>query len=1514
MLEDCHDLLQCEIKLSWALEQVSLIEQVALSQADQEHLTALICRHISLNPSKGISFLITKAPACLACFLVGMGTVGYNNGNYWTAVAETLDLVPDPNWERKLGESFLELLREHNLPTFDLPDGLRYVTPILIHGGIPNSCLSEYFLSVVSPLVRRDLLNPTDPKEIAQELLVLREADAKRVQAEEQYQSFLEQTSIEQQRERLKWLQYCVDAYDEILTLWQLEDKLESFRVPPDLSDLAELPDDYESFQQQSQNELNRLDEQINAIKNLRVDLEQTIACYTPSDQDIAAQAETIGAAGDEYAMICQQRELLARLQSEENDLLQQLNEQSTTIFSLPWNHAYGPLLVGLPFEHLEETIISLTAATTRQRDALSRLSLITHTTKRTFWWWISPACILFAFAVVLSGLVAQGAASWLWWPMAGLYYGLALLLGFMGWRHQRNHKNTEQHVQELKQMIASTTAEQQSARTRIDELLGSLPIEPEQLESPSSTLLQQLHRLAILYNQHETVLAEIASRQDALAQGAEKLSRLATTVGIASAQTSDDLIQILQSQLQTAKEREAAAADAWQRIQTEVDPELSRLIAAQCELQNKRAHIADLTAALGQNESIAEIVAKVRMHQELQETIRRKRSALSGQYGDLRKVERLIAATVRQGKEKVHLQAAIRHSMAQLAEVEAEAKKLQQELAYYPAAFSRVDEPIRRYLLHGGKPAEGFLIHSVQLYHQVSLGAAIPAPSDVGLPERVLDRFTQWWQGHVQAASEEQELVQEQSLMPFGRFRAPVVTLDLAATEVTVRCSLQQLSADIATQDVAFVIGGDVSNAQRQIFPLRIYRSTNDLVETEQLEVALLAPADQYEFTLLSGDRLLRRWVITGLNKERPFLAFDGRSGKLIGNMELPAAKVWLALPRDFSITPAHCVLEQAPLAGAWKGYTLRAVDLKDVSTVEFSRRGRSISVPVVSAEMTTELVAGQLVAHVTTEGIAVYTGSAPRIRIGMRSIAELPLWRLSISSSAVGGVDDRHYRLSELDQALQIESSQQVVEVLLEHETLLGSGSMGTFTVRVRKPPFEDWRETFCLIPHLALTFDRSIYLPYEPGKAPLVQAKLCLPPESQFTPISDAEFLDLGDHNFDVRVDGSEDTIRGVLSLPSPSRAGQPIPLAISIPKLRWRITGPEGDQYGGWHNQVEELWLGDWETVVEVFLLIAFPEPFEGDVRLSLDNSQTVAPWKGLLHGKAKYDLLALRDVLRNGPSLRTLCLTLPGSAQKTIPAPLFHVRTRWEVEEVECVQESQGHTIVLSVKWIEKGKTENKERKLRLWRLAASTTEPVVEQVIDDVTSTTIKVNARSLPPGPYILHFALEDPWSTTHPSRPALRAPNTQVIAISSAGDIRQGETFTIRTIYDDADHAHGLGGRTYRISILGKIINRQLPTSASAEEIVVTRDNEGWYVGKLEVEGDPAFIVETEDGNPVKFQYDANKDQLTAIEDKYGEGAMYCQRCKKLFWSQATNQSEELMEHPLVGPIEVFNIAWET
>ena len=94
----------------------------------------------------------------IARVIVGIGYRNYEKGNFWDGFWDAISLTPKFEGDRYAGKSkaeisaewgncFLDLLDEFNLPAFS-GHPQKYVVPILIHSGIPISCLPNYFLAI----------------------------------------------------------------------------------------------------------------------------------------------------------------------------------------------------------------------------------------------------------------------------------------------------------------------------------------------------------------------------------------------------------------------------------------------------------------------------------------------------------------------------------------------------------------------------------------------------------------------------------------------------------------------------------------------------------------------------------------------------------------------------------------------------------------------------------------------------------------------------------------------------------------------------------------------------------------------------------------------------------------------------------------------------------------------------------------------------------------------------------------------------------------------------------------------------------------------------------------------------------------------------------------------------------------------------------------------------------------------------------------------------------------------
>ncbi|GEM_PF-4533748 len=169
MLEDCYNLRDCKKLLCPLIQQISLIGEIPLTEEDVDKLGRLIRETIKTDKD-GKWKLERFYQTCLACFLVFKGHEEYKSGDFWSSVWESLNLPESTKWQGEWGEVFIEFLKENKLPSFDIGGGHRYVTPILVHGGIPNYCLNDFFQNLLVPIVLGQLeVDITNTDEIIKE-------------------------------------------------------------------------------------------------------------------------------------------------------------------------------------------------------------------------------------------------------------------------------------------------------------------------------------------------------------------------------------------------------------------------------------------------------------------------------------------------------------------------------------------------------------------------------------------------------------------------------------------------------------------------------------------------------------------------------------------------------------------------------------------------------------------------------------------------------------------------------------------------------------------------------------------------------------------------------------------------------------------------------------------------------------------------------------------------------------------------------------------------------------------------------------------------------------------------------------------------------------------------------------------------------------------------------------------------------------------------------------------------
>lgn len=129
-----------------------LLGELGYNDGDREAIGRLLAdtgffylRHQLFTIDEVLRRVHHQWPLTFALYLVLEGIHNYSRQGheYWAAPKERLGL--ESNHTSPCGELFLSTLSRFGLPTFTATGGRRFVTPILLHGGVPNAALDEFF-------------------------------------------------------------------------------------------------------------------------------------------------------------------------------------------------------------------------------------------------------------------------------------------------------------------------------------------------------------------------------------------------------------------------------------------------------------------------------------------------------------------------------------------------------------------------------------------------------------------------------------------------------------------------------------------------------------------------------------------------------------------------------------------------------------------------------------------------------------------------------------------------------------------------------------------------------------------------------------------------------------------------------------------------------------------------------------------------------------------------------------------------------------------------------------------------------------------------------------------------------------------------------------------------------------------------------------------------------------------------------------------------------------------------
>lgn len=134
------------------LQSASLVAEV-LEGIDREHreqtLTVLAGIARRQHDSYHRELTLKRWPAVHVVATTGVAVDHYSKNTFWPHLKDLARVPMDQAFATDWGQAYLANLRRLQLPTFDQGDtdaGSRYLGRILLHSGIPNACLDDYFL------------------------------------------------------------------------------------------------------------------------------------------------------------------------------------------------------------------------------------------------------------------------------------------------------------------------------------------------------------------------------------------------------------------------------------------------------------------------------------------------------------------------------------------------------------------------------------------------------------------------------------------------------------------------------------------------------------------------------------------------------------------------------------------------------------------------------------------------------------------------------------------------------------------------------------------------------------------------------------------------------------------------------------------------------------------------------------------------------------------------------------------------------------------------------------------------------------------------------------------------------------------------------------------------------------------------------------------------------------------------------------------------------------------------
>lgn len=684
--------------------------------------------------------------------------------------------------------------------------------------------------------------------------------------------------------------------------------------------------------------------------------------------------------------------------------------------------------------------------------------------------------------------------------------------------------------------------------------------------------------------------------------------------------------------------------------------------------------------------------------------------------------------------------------------------------------SFIQIDEPVRRFLVHGGAVAEDFLQRSLDMVETGLENGIVPDASTTGLPARIPEAFERW-------------LADRAANRPGGtrrsRLTAPRILFDpWSGDGPFVELPGQTLEAGSSRAHWRIDWGGRSMDVD-----VRVTRG--DPPRTEAAEMLIPEPAESIRITFVVEGVDAATWQFPGGGEQLFVLAFDPDTGVMQRTGGLPARELWLLYPTtahlqmETGISEHRCadlpIFEKFPAPyGAWSKLTAIWADLSAARSIVLrdTTSDKTIRIPV----RRTGHASGRATSTLENDAVAGVWAGSERLPVVRRApVIQIPgeawrddeadRWSITITPQAGSRPGERlTRRVMELDRSSDGSGR---VSIPIAQPRLLPEDALGTFIVSLRGPLGSDVRLSFALIPGLQI-HGLDIYKAANRDEGERIGFWLTADVPVQGRSLSPGVDVERSSGGLNVEAAGREAAI-AVYPADEPNGTA-PIELIVPLPLVRWALVNP--CQELEWSSRELAIARDELLQRDDPHLLVDGLAPTRaqgrrsqtGEAKLTLHSSRgdvlqvMTIPLRGprvLLPLAPFADTLRKRD---DGTLVFTLGVCDTGRRTLVVERPVLRVTralrvSHFTVEDRRVGAGRMSERLII-VSWHQPEHVTGRE--LRIWPLTRLWDPPIQVPIPDDVQNRyEFALPVGSVPPGLYRFELVAFDSWAP-----PPLRRP----------------------------------------------------------------------------------------------------------------------------------------------------------